>query len=272
MKEPKHHIPDKRAKTKVLMKSRKLSGFVPETRLMSPDSLLAMLHKYGMVYIKPCYGSEGRGVMKIEKVRNADLSGRKGSYRYQLEERIFTFSNFEAAYRSIRKGTNGKSYLVQKGIHLLTYGKRPFDIRLMVQKNLQGFWKVTGAAGRVAHPRKIVTNGSQGGTIYPVEYLLKEYASPRMRRELVKSMNHIGIAAAKQLYNAYPGVREIGLDIALDRQLKPWILEANTMPDPCPFTKLKDKSMLHTIIRYGKAFGRKYNLHCTRARRGSSRN
>ena len=267
MKKPKHHIPNKMEKTKVLLKSRELSAFVPETRMMSANNLIAMLHKYGMVYLKPCCGSKGQGVMKMERVQNAG-SGRKESYRYQLKERVFNFPNDKAASHSIQKRTTGKAYLVQKGIRLLTYRSRPFDIRLMVQKTPRGMWVVAGAVGRVAHPGKIVTNGSQGGTIYPVEYLLKKHASVQMRRKLVKLMNHIGTAAAKQLYSTYPGIREIGLDIALDQQLKPWILEVNTMPDPCPFTKLKDKSMLLSILRNGRAFGRTYKLKCTRARRG----
>ncbi|QQZ64270.1 YheC/YheD family protein [Paenibacillus sonchi] len=158
--------------------------------------------------------------------------------------------------------------MVQKGIRLLLHKGRPFDIRVMVQRNLKGQWEATGVAGRVAHPLKVVTNGSQGGTIYPVEVLLRPYTSPEKRTALIAAMHDIGVKSARQLSTAYPGLQEIGVDLALDRHLKPWILEVNTAPDPCPFTKLKDRRMINRIVQYGKAYGRIYHLKCMKAKQG----
>ncbi|UUZ83690.1 YheC/YheD family protein [Paenibacillus sp. P26] len=151
------HIPNKWAKHKVLARNGTLSQYVPSTRLMNKTGLRAMLRKYGMVYVKPCFGLQGRGVIRMER-----KAGQQRKYRYQLGERIAAFAHFRKAYRSIKNRTQGKPYMVQKGIRLLTHGGRPFDIRLMVQKKPGGSWKVTGAVARVAPPRKIVTNGSQG--------------------------------------------------------------------------------------------------------------
>lgn len=81
-------------------------------------------------------------------------------------------------------------------------------------------------------------------------------------------MYKLGVKCALQLSSAYPGLKEIGLDLALDRRLTPWILEVNTAPDPCPFTKLKDTRMLDRIVRYGTAYGRTYKLKCMKAKRG----
>ncbi|MNC18497.1 hypothetical protein D3C75_663990 [compost metagenome] len=88
------------------------------------------------------------------------------------------------------------------------------------------------------------------------------------RTALIAAMNRLGVKAAVQLSGSYPGLREIGVDIALDKGLHPWILEVNTFPDPCPFTKLPDSRMLRRIVRYGKAYGRVYNLKCMKAKRG----
>ncbi|MEK3876972.1 YheC/YheD family protein [Paenibacillus sp. FSL M7-0420] len=277
MKEQISRISNKLTKTTVLAKKSELKRHIPETRQLSRRVLQAMLQNHQMVYIKPCCGSLGEGVIRVEQrmLRSSSGAGGSGtdsgtrrSYRYQAGTRIRTFGNYNEAYQALLAETRGRSYLVQKGIRLLTYGGRPFDIRVMVQRNLQGEWEATGAAGRVAHPQKVVTNGSQGGTIYPVETLLKAYTRSEKSSELLAQMYKLGVKCALQLSSAYPGLKEIGLDLALDRRLTPWILEVNTAPDPCPFTKLKDTRMLDRIVRYGTAYGRTYKLKCMKAKRG----
>ncbi|MEK4104522.1 YheC/YheD family protein [Paenibacillus sp. FSL R10-2791] len=267
MKEPIRRISNKLTKTRVLLRKQELRKYIPVTKKMNKNVLYEMLQKHKMVYIKPCCGSLGQGVIRIE--RSQDHSSKKRpAYSYQSGTHKHTFSDYEMAYRAISSETQGKSYLVQKGIWLLVYEGRPFDIRVMVQRNLKGGWEATGIAGRVAHPRKVVTNGSQGGTIYPVEVLLESYTNVENSSALIRSMQQIGVNSARQLSTAYPGLQEIGVDIALDRRLKPWILEVNTAPDPCPFTKLNDTIMIERIVKYAKAYGRTYNLKCMKSKQG----
>ncbi|MGG4147276.1 YheC/YheD family protein [Paenibacillus algorifonticola] len=255
-------IGDKWSKTIAMRKDLTLKKHIPRTKLATKDSLRSMLKQYGMVYVKPTRGSQGRGVMKMEK-RKA-----KPKYSYQLGLKKSRFTTYAAAYRAIRKDMKGKRYLVQKGIRLLKHKSRPFDIRLMVQRAPHGGWEATGTVGRAAHPRKIVTNGSQGGTIYSTVHLLKKHAGPARRKRLLKQMDRLALRTAKLLRRTSPGIKELGLDYAIDGKLKPWILEVNTVPDPCPFSLLADQTMLRRIVRYGKAYGKTYSLKCKKAKRG----
>jgi len=248
------NISNKWAKHEALRRHSALSAHMPETRRMTRTSLRAMLGKYRMVYVKPVVGSLGKGVMRVES------AGR--GLRYQAGVHIRKHANYASGYAAILKETRGRPYMVQRGIRLSRYGGRPFDLRVVVQRMPRTDWTVTGIAGRVAHPRKIVTNGSQGGTIYSVNRLLPGGAA------LERRMRKLGLQAARRLHRVYPGIVELGLDLAVDRNRRLWIIEANTRPDPCPFSKLPNRGMLNRIVRYGAAWGIRYKLHCMKARRG----
>lgn len=241
---------------------------------MNRTALYTMLEKERMVYIKPCRGSLGIGVIRVERcvpnVREGSSRPRKGQthYRAQAGRKVQHHTSYDKLYKALLKETGGKPYLVQKGIWLSTYRGRIFDIRVMVQHNPRGKWEVTGVVGRVAHPRKVVTNGSQGGTIYPIERLLGPRLTRHKRKAVMAKIEKIGMHAARRLGRTFPRLREIGADIAIDRGRRLWILEVNTRPDPCPFTKLKDRSKLRRIVRYGQAYGRTYDLKCTKSKQG----
>ncbi|TVY09488.1 YheC/YheD family protein [Paenibacillus cremeus] len=252
-------ISSKLKKHVVLLRDRQLSDYVPSTLRLTRGSFRSMLNRYGMVYIKPVTGSLGIGVMRVEK------KGR--TYRYKSGLRTRAFRSFTRMYRSVEPSIRRKRYLVQKGIHVLKYQGRPFDFRVVMQKNPNRQWEWTGTAARVAHPGKVVTNGSQGGTIYPAQRLLRSLAGKRKASTLMHHMTRLGRLTARQFGQAFPAMNELGLDIAIDRRFKPWILEVNTSPDPCPFTKLDDRSMLRRMVRYAKAYGKVYNLTCNKAKK-----
>jgi glutathione synthase/RimK-type ligase-like ATP-grasp enzyme len=263
MKNNRTTVSSKLLKTRIVLNDRKLAKYVPSTHSFSRSYLSAMLKRYGMVYVKPNTGSLGIGVMRVEK---------KGDvYRYQSGVRAYKFPSFAKLFQSLQKKIGNKRYLVQKGIHVLEYEGRPFDFRVMIQKNPARRWECTGTVARVAHPRKAVTNGSQGGTIFPVSALIKPIAGSDKTSKLLKQMNRIARLTAKQFSRSYPAMNELGLDIAVDRSLNPWILEVNTHPDPCPFTKLEDKKIIRKIVAYGKAYGRRYCLTCSKAKRAPKR-
>ncbi|MFD2615325.1 YheC/YheD family protein [Paenibacillus gansuensis] len=249
-------VSSKMEKTRILLRDPELARHVPETYPLTSVRLKQMLDRTGMVYVKPDTGSLGIGVMKVEK---------QGSlYRYQRGLVTRSFRTFEGMNRSIQRYTSLRPYLVQRGIHVLTRKGRPFDFRVMIQKNPSGKWEATGIAGRVAHPGKAVTNGSQGGTIYGLEELIK--TKPGAERAK-RSMEKLAWLTAVQFGRAYPAMKELGLDVAVDRNGIPWILEVNTRPDPCPFTKLADQSSIRKIVSFGKAYGRQYCLKCTKAKK-----
>lgn len=235
-------------KTEAIKANPGVREHIPDTRRMGKATLQAMLAEYGMVYVKPDRGTFGNGVIRVEQ----DGSG----FKYQSGTIVRKFAAYDDLYEGLKRATGNRLYLVQKGIHLLKHGGRRFDIRVMVQKSPAGRWESTAMVGRVAHPAKIVTNYHSGGTLKAVPVLLQAHMGAGERMNFMQDLKRLGETVAKQLEASYPGIKEIGIDIAVDRSHKSWILEVNTCPDPYIFRILKDKEIFRRVIRYAKAYGR----------------
>ena len=256
-------LTDKWYKTTLMRQNDLLRQHMPDTAVVTKQELYRMLAKYGMVYVKPARGSQGNGVIRMERG-----GGAKATYRYQLGKRRWNFSNFKEAYRSLSNQMKGKRYIVQQGIRLLRHKGRAFDIRHMIQRTPSGDFAVTGTLARVAAPSKIVTNGSQGGSIYATDAVLRRHTNSAGRSRLHRRMDQLAQRTVQLFREHTDGVNELGMDYAVDGGLKPWILEVNTKPDAAPFTLLADRSIVRRIARYGRRYGRRYNLVAKKAKRG----
>jgi glutathione synthase/RimK-type ligase-like ATP-grasp enzyme len=244
------YVISKWLKTKALLPNPKIAAHIPDTRKMTRTNLLNMLNTYTMVYVKPSSGTYGNGVMRVERCSDS-------SYRFQNGTKSREFSSYDAMYDTISKLTQQRLYLVQKGIHLLKFNHRPFDLRVMVQQSPEKIWVTMGIIGRVAAPQKVVTNVHNGGTLKPVETLVAKYARGARKKRLIGQLRKLGTSVARQMHIKYRGIKEMGLDVALDKRMHPWILEVNTCPDPYIFRRLKDKSIFTRIASYARAYGKK---------------
>ncbi|WP_336787798.1 YheC/YheD family protein [Paenibacillus sp. MMO-177] len=238
-------------KTNVLLNSPALREYIPLTKLFNKENLQLMLDEYGMVYVKPVNGTFGKGVMRVEQLKPAS----KG-YKYQLNTTIRTFPTFDLLHQSLLRRIKTRRYLVQQGIDLLRHKNRRFDIRVMVQRNENNHWEATGIIGRLAHPEKVVTNYHNGGTPMSFERLMSSHQSPTQKMTYAMRLKQISLDIARELEKHYPGLKELGIDIAIDQQQRPWILEVNTRPDAFIFRKLKDKTIFRKIYKYAVSYGR----------------
>jgi len=269
-------VSSKWAKTKAILRNHSLSTYIPDTRKYELDMLKEMLLLYKMVYIKPDRGTYGSGVMRVEQ-RSVTISsgeqdengdstgtenGEKGTrtvyiLRYGLSADIF--SSPEELAEALNKTIKDRPYLIQKGISLLHYQNRPFDLRVLVQKTPRGAWETTGMLGRVAALNKIVTNYHSGGRIKSVKALLGGHMNPAETTLVIDQLKTLGVQMAWQLESVYPGIKEIGLDVAIDEHHDLWVLEINTLPSIIVFKLFPDKSIYRKIHRYAAAYGRVRN-------------
>ncbi len=249
----KRTLKSKMAKTRHLARHPRIRQHIPETRLLTRATLARMLHQYGAVYVKPIKGTHGQGVMRAERLTG---NGAKTRYRYQLGTKALSFATFDRLYSSMMRSKLRRRYLVQRGIPLLTYRNRRFDVRVMVQRTSRLPWRTTGYIGRLGHPKYIVTNYHSEGTPLALERLLSPYMHGISKTRYIGSLRRLGLGIAKHLGAKYRNLREIGVDLGIDQRLRPWLIEVNTAPDPYIFKELKDKRMYRTALRFSQANGR----------------
>ncbi|QGQ96476.1 YheC/YheD family protein [Paenibacillus psychroresistens] len=246
------YIGSKWGKTNVLLHNRYLSRFIPVTRKLNESIVKEMLNEFEMIYLKPIKGTYGQGVMRVEK---HSINGRI-IFSYQQGTDKKRFLDFPTLYQKIKQKKLKRKYIAQQGIHLLKYNKCLFDLRIMVQKNLKKVWETTGIIGRVAHPKKIVTNYHSGGTPMSIRTIFQSYLSTKQIGEYQQVLNGFGQDVAKAMSKQYPNLNMLGIDVGVDKKLYPWIIEVNTNPDLYIFKKLKDKKIFRRMYRYAKRLKR----------------
>lgn len=240
---------NKMVKTSLLQGNSYICDHIPETKTMTEASLFTMVNRYRMVYIKPNSGSLGRGVIKITK------NGQR--YTAHIGRSIKQYTSYSLLYKAMKARAKGETYVVQRGIHSLRYNGKVIDFRVVVQRSPYGGFEVTGIAGRISEAGRVVSNGGTGGGIGSIDRLL----TSRQCNIVVPKMNHLCMEIMKKVSSRWPHQHEIGVDIAIDYDLKPWILEYNTRPDHRMFVVMGDRRAVARIVKYGAHYGRKYRLY-----------
>ncbi|SFX33330.1 YheC/D like ATP-grasp [Thermoactinomyces sp. DSM 45891] len=219
----------------ILRRNSTTASHLPETLRFSLENLKQMCQKYNLIYVKPNDSSQGKGVMRVEKLANGqflikdrDLKGRA------------TVSGVQAAYnRILARKMKGRTYLVQQGINSVMKSGRAFDIRAHFIR-IDGKWTCMGLIGKQAPSLGVVTNGSSGGTTILVPTLLRSKLgySQQQSVETQNQLEQIAAESVKSISGAYPSWREFGVDLAITPNGKIWIYEVNITPGSSLFKRL----------------------------------
>lgn len=219
--------------------------YLPATTIMTKSTLGSYLHKYKTVYVKPAAGQQGKGIIRAWE------SGDR--YLFVKERgKAFSTSSLDILYRKIKPSGITSVYIVQQAIHLAEVKNRPFDIRLMMMRNASGKWEYAGMLAKVAGPDSVITNLRRGGGyVTEVETALKcslglsQDKIDRLKREMI-TLGHATCAR----FDDYKRYWQIGLDLAVDKNGRLWMIEENTGPAHSLFAKLKNKSMYRKIREF----------------------
>ncbi|MCL6453409.1 MAG: YheC/YheD family protein [Alicyclobacillus sp.] len=210
---------------------------VPKTIRFTPGKATSeFIRVHNPVFLKPVHGSLGFGIIRV--IRQSD-----GSYSYDVKRRGArehgTSPTHSALLQFLRGRIGRKPYLVQQGLTLAKYRERPFDIRIVLQRDGSGDWRRTKVFARVAQPGDFTSNLTSGGEALPVQVVnraiyAQKAARVRCRREILR-VSHLVAAVLEEQSGRLLG--ELGIDIGLDEDGHVWVIEVNSKPWKRPYTE-----------------------------------
>ncbi len=193
---------------------------IPYQRVHKVRDIFQYIDEYEAVIIKPEVGSFARGVHYISKRE-------KNNY-------FVTESDTEKEYNeiSLRKYLNELiskgTFIVQKYIHTRTIDGSPFDIRVHMFKNRNDEWDFASIYPRIGVRYATISTTITGGYIGNLlGFLDRNFpkVNTEQLKQLIKSKS-IVVADCFASFNT-GNFNEIALDIALDIDARPYLIEVN---------------------------------------------
>ncbi|MFL0247878.1 YheC/YheD family protein [Candidatus Clostridium stratigraminis] len=243
----------------VLSMDSAIINYLPYTeKYCHPYQLLDILDKYNSVYIKDSGGRLGKNIFKLQKadgglyILSYQISGTKYSDKLTLQE---VHSKF-AAERLL-----GKNIIIQQGIDVAFLDLHPFDVRILAQKNELTNWEVVDKSIRIASPGSIVTNISSGGKVEKFDSVIPLLFSNSAF--LSDQVDILVIRVCEALERKYGMLGELGIDAAIDKSGRVWLIEVNGKPAKLCIYHSSNLELINrscrNIVRYSKLLFKQRN-------------
>ncbi|WP_314590918.1 YheC/YheD family protein [Paenibacillus terrigena] len=202
-----------------------LKTHLPETLPLSNVNLKHMMERHTELILKPNNSSLGRGVMKLRCIHGTwhatyPITGRRTVWR-TVKCRMGELPSV------IQRKIGKEQYIIQQYIPLAKYQGRPFDLRVSVQRNVNGEWQITGMIARVAAHHRYVTNLARGGTSLPAEKVIARALPTLSKAYLMSHVSFLSMYIVKRLEMTLPHLADVGLDIGLTAEGVPMFIECN---------------------------------------------
>ncbi|MGB8954751.1 MAG: YheC/YheD family protein [Tumebacillaceae bacterium] len=203
-----------------------LRPHLPDCRLyQKAQDVTQMLKQHPRVIVKPIRGSQGKGVMLLTR-EGKGYQVRQVQDQDEQGERLAKLSELEAF---LEDKLVPKQFLIQQALDLLEVDQHRIDFRSIVVKNGSGQWANMALIAKIGTQGSIVSNISQGGRAEPAAKTLKHSLHFPDDDVVAKmaDMESLSLLAARRLEECGVHAGNLGLDLALDREDRLWILEIN---------------------------------------------
>jgi hypothetical protein len=209
----------------LLKNNDNLRQHLPRTKTVENiDEIWKMLEKKGTVYVKACRGRKGIKVMRIEKLHNGYL------YSYSILGDLVRkeVDSLHSLQKTIKAFFGDKPVIVQQAIDLVKVSdNRLVDFRAELQRNKNGEIDIVGICVRIGQKNSPITTHSHA---YRYEEYLEKLFPDYSRKEihaLKDNMKAFLIEVYTGVEKEYGSFGEIGIDFAVDKNGKIWLIECN---------------------------------------------
>ncbi|MBP1963682.1 YheC/YheD family protein [Paenibacillus aceris] len=232
-----------------LRKDSSLHGYLPESYLFKNYQMLkSMASRHPVLFLKPITGSLGKGIIRI---RREPGDAYTCDYTNLTGVRKQTYPSLTAVFQAISGKLKTQRYQLQQGLDLITMDGKTIDFRSLVQRGAKGEWAITSIVGRIAGTQHFVSNLARGGSLTNVAgALAKSSFSPATRVSVTARLRKASLDIAKGIETQIPShFGELGIDLAVDRTGKVWLLEVNSKPSKDDNTPLNNEKKIRPSVK-----------------------
>jgi len=181
------------------------------------------------VFLKSFNGCSGTEVIAIQQINNQYRVNyfSKSSWKHKL---LITNSLSEIE-SLVTEFFDKKGFIVQQGIRLIKINERKMDIRVLIQKDRLGEWKVISYFSRLAKKGLQVTNASSGaGEVFNLNEVYTTLTAKGICIPTIEEIEKFAVDIAYYLEKEFGKMGEQGIDIGIDDKGQIWFIESNPGP------------------------------------------
>jgi len=219
-------LPNKWNIYNVISQDENLLPYVPSTKqATSSSTILRTLMKKHELILKPEKGSMGKGIIGLFLHRNyAEVVYKDAN---QLKRNQFT--NRGELKNWLDAIVTKQPYLMQSYLPLQDENNRPFDIRILLQKDADGKWVEQGRGIRIGLPDHLISNLGGGGETHRFD-TWTEKMSFQQKQLLIDNIHTITNRLPVVLEENFHPLFELGIDLGLTKEGAIFILDTNSKP------------------------------------------
>lgn len=234
----------------ILKQNDKLFPYLPPTiPIHSTTEVVTFFKQQNIQHLllKPNGGSHGCGVIVITHQNHGYLVRGRTKKNQPF---VHWFSTNEMLEQWLTQFIGSTRYIAQPFLSLHTPDDyRPFDVRILVQKNERKEWEITGMAIRTGKPHTITSNLHGGGEAYSIKPFLENYYSQEVVTWLLNQIEWISQEVPRFIEQHHGPLLELGIDIGIDTTAQIWILEVNSKPGRSIFLKTGDLEIRQRAVQ-----------------------